>query len=318
MRTLDNSHSNSATVLTIIPAVVMGALLVPPVASAQQAASPQPVVHCYDMPTQIGTAARREFRDTDGFIVKEIYYTSIEGTVRPSCAEHTLRVQSTRLYKRDSHGRVLVETELRPNGAVAGVWHYEYVANESHPSRRVLFDQRGRRQYEIRYRGGSEDSHIYFDGDGAVVGVSGRVPDDLAVMLAWGIESNGWRCGIAVGVRNDGDLYRSINVHLLNNSKSQMVARLIDRFETELRDSRGAIVPLTDKYVAERALMPTASWAGRLLSPGEADFTSLQLARRYGVLAPGRYTLLVRHPHPETGEPLVSNTIAVDIGPARE
>jgi hypothetical protein len=317
MRAIDDSHLQREIVRAIIRAALMGAVLVPPVASAQHPASPQPVLHCYHMRTQIDTAARRVFRDTNGFIVKEIYYTSVEGTLRPSCAEHALREQSTHVYEPDSRGRVLVQTHLRPNGGVEGVWRYEYVADESHPSRRVLFGPQGLPQYEIRYHGGSEESHIYFDEDGGVVGVSGRVPDDLAAMRAWGVERDGWRCGIAVGLRREGDPYRSINVHLLNNSKSWMTARLVNWFETELRDGRGAIVPPTDKHLAESALMPRTSWAGRLLRPGEADFTTLQLDRRYGVLARGRYTLLVRHPHPQTGETLVSNTIIVDIGPAR-
>jgi hypothetical protein len=37
-------------------------------------ASAQPALQCYRAATQIGTAARRDFRDDNGVMVKEIYY----------------------------------------------------------------------------------------------------------------------------------------------------------------------------------------------------------------------------------------------------
>ncbi len=78
----------------------------------------QSELHCYGASTQVGVAARRDFSDANGFVTREIFYVSTESSVRPSCADGTLRVHSSRDYQRDPLGRVLVETDLGPDGIV--------------------------------------------------------------------------------------------------------------------------------------------------------------------------------------------------------
>jgi hypothetical protein len=279
--------------------------LMPSVASAQ------PVFHCYAAVTEIGTVARRDFTDESGFVVKTIYYESREPTLQPSCSEATLRIQSVRTFERDALGRVLVERYgLLPE--LASFIRYEYNSDDMWPSRRTLFGRDGIRRYEIRYSGRRERSHIYFDESGRVAGIKGDVPSDVALAFEWGAEADGWTCGIALAAEHPGAL-RQINLHLRNRSNAQVSTPFVQFFETELRDGQGTIIDLTAEYQATLAAMPHSGGINRLLNPGETWFYSFELNSRYGRLAAGRYSLVVRHPHPVTGAMLVSNSITFDV-----
>ena len=96
--------------------------------------------------------------------------------MRASCAEGTLRVQRITTYERDARGRTIVETDTGPFGGSRIVWRIDYVGDDMRPSRRTQFDADGRRRYEIRYSGGSEQSHIYYDEQGGVIGIKGSLP----------------------------------------------------------------------------------------------------------------------------------------------
>jgi hypothetical protein len=286
-------------------ALLFSISLMPSVASAQ------PVFHCYAAVSEIGTVARRDFTDESGFVVKTIYYESREPTLQPSCSEATLRIQSVRTFDRDALGRVVVERDgLMPE--LAPVVFYEYVSNQMSPSRRTQFGQDGRRSHEIRYSGRQSRSHIYFDASGRVAGINGDMPSDVALAFEWGAEADGWTCGIALAAADRGAL-RQINLHLRNRSNAQVSTPFVQFFETELRDGQGTIIDLTPEYQATLAAMPHSGGINRLLNPGETWFYSFELNPRYGWLAPGRYSLTVRHPHPVTGAMLVSNTITFDI-----
>jgi len=254
--------------------------------------------------TQVGVVARRDFSDANGFVTREIFYVSTESSVRPSCAEGTLRVYMSRDYQRDALGRVLVETDLGPDGIVQHVWRLEYRGEEKAPSRRVQYDPAGIRRFEIRSEGGDGDpTDLHFDARGDLVAVRGTLPAELAGALGWGAMVDGWRCGIAVD-RWTGVLY----LHLRNDTTSETNAHFLDAFDSELRDAQSAILPVT-----ERARMAGPGWTGILIGPGEMAFRHFQLERRYGRLPRGRYTVVVRHPHPITGGMLVSNSLQFDV-----
>ncbi len=70
---------------------------------------------------------------------------------------------------------------------------------------------------------------------------------------------------------------------------------------------------MTPQYIAEIARAPEGNGIASLIRPGETNFYSYELLPRYGRLAAGHYSLLVRHPHPTTGAMLVSNAIEFDI-----
>ena len=279
--------------------------LMPSVTSAES------VFRCYAAMTEIGTVARRDFTDQRGFVMKTILYGSREDGVQPACSEANLRIQSVRTFERDALGRVVVERhDLFP--ALLSLVRYEYGSDDMWPARRTQFGRDGSRRYEIRYSGRQERSHIYFDRSGRVAGINGDMPSDLILAFEWGSEADGWTCGIALAKEHDGGL-REINLHLRNRSNTRVSTPFIQFFETELRDNQGRIIDLTPEFTATLATMPRTGGINRLLNPGETAFYSFDLNPRYGRLAPGRYSLAVRYPHPVTGTMLTSNTLTFDI-----
>ena len=265
----------------------------------------QSELRCYPSITQIGTAALREFRDDNGFVVKTIYYmsTSVQN-MRPSCADEHLREQRMTTFERDALGRVLVETSV--GAGVNFIRRNEYVGDNKKPSRETTFGPDGTRRSEVRWGPGDERLSLVFNEQQRIVGVEGRAPDDLDLAFEWGPEADGWRCGIALEPRSSGrdDLY--IYLHLQNVSAPSSFASVRgSSFETELRNERGTIVsPVDDRGYPSRAV------SGR---PGYVGYMAFDLPRRYGNLPPGRYSLQVRHPHPTASLMLVSNTLTFDV-----
>jgi hypothetical protein len=286
--------------------------------SQAQAPAPSKLI-CYDAPTQIGVAARRDFQNERGLVVKSIFYTSMESAgAHIPCAEGTLRVHSVRTFEHDPAGRVVVETHAKGESVSPFEhWRLDYVGNAEQPVRRTLYTTGGKRTYEIRDAGDGESVHIHFDRRERVVGIMGSVPTDLSLGFEWGPEIDGWRCAVAVRDDGEGPLPQ-INVHLLNESGRETSARFARYLETELRDDQGAIVPLTAGFLSEQSRDTGDSWEGRLLGPGEAAYRSHRLADRYGSLPPGRYSLLVRHPHPTARALLVSSSVSFEVGSSRQ
>ncbi len=277
----------------------------------QAPSAPQSRLICYEFATQIGVAARREFRDEKGFVFKEIYYTSTGPTMKPTCAEGTLRVHSIRTYTPDTLGRPIVETDLRADGAVDRAWRLEYRGDEKQPIRRTQTDPAGRTRYEIRTEAG-HTSHIYFNERGLVDGVIGKVPGDLDVALAFGPEADGWRCGILYVRSSQPPPYDYVRLHLANGTGKRVSAGFTSFFESELRDSAGNVLPLTEQHLARAATAPRNT-SGRLIGPGETAFYEYDLDSRYGRLRPGHYSLAIRHPHPTSSTTLTCNPIAFDV-----
>ena len=286
--------------LAVLPA------LSPRPASAQ----PQPVLHCYGVETQIGIAARRDYFDDRGLVVKEVLYSSTDRGERRTCAEDTLRIYSVRNITRDAHGRSVLETELAANGQVERVLRHEYRGDSEEVSRDIWSAPDGTRRYEIRHASDRAATHLYYDAHGRVAGVMGPLPTDVEYAVRWGTEVDGWSCGIAVA--SD-----SVYVHLKNGTQKETSARFVDWFETELHDARGALVPVLPPYAAQLAARPKTTGIRRMVGPREAAYYSTELTPRYGRLTPGHYSLAVWHPHPITGVMMRSNTFEFDVPAAR-
>ena len=269
--------------------------------------TPQSELHCYSSFTQIGTAARREFRDNNGFVVKTIYYMSTSGQdVTPSCAAEHLIEQRTTTYQRDALGRVLLESTV--GAGVHFIRRTEYVGDNRQPSRETTFSPDGSRTGEIRYGPGNERLFLQFNEQQRVTGIEGRLPDDLDLAFEWGPQAEGWRCGMSLVPQHSGGDTLYINLHLLNVTAPATFTAVVGSFETELRNENGTIVP-----PVEERNYPSRGVSGR---PGYAGYMAFDLPRRYGKLAPGRYSLQVRHPHPSASLMLVSNTLTFEV-PAR-
>lgn len=290
---------------------VFGMLVaLPALAPRFAGAQPQPVLHCYGVETQIGIAARRDYFDDRGLVVKEVLYSSTDRGERRTCAEETLRIYSIRNITRDALGRSIVETELAANGQVERVLRHEYQGDSKDVSRDIWSAPDGTRRYEIRHAPGRDATHLYYDGRGRVAGVMGPLPTDVEYAVRWGTEVDGWSCGIAMA--ND-----SVYVHLKNGTQKETSVSFVDWFETELHDARGALVPLLPAYAAQRAARPKTKGIGRMVGPREAAYYSYELAPRYGRLTPGHYSLAVWHPHPITGVMMRSNTFEFDVTATR-
>ena len=247
-------------------------------------ATAQSELHCYPFITQIGTAALREFRDDNGFVVKAIYYvsTSVEN-MKPSGVDEHLRELRISTYQRDALGRVLLETTV--GAGVTFVRRHEYVGDNKQPSRETVFNPDETRRSEIRHGPGDERLSLQFNEQQRVTGITGRLPDDLDLAFEWGPQADGWRCGLSLAPRHSGEDTLYINLHLLNVSAPAANAAVVGSFETELRNEHGTIVP-----PVEERNYPSRSVSGR---PGSAGYKDFDLPRRYGKLPPGRYSLQV-------------------------
>jgi len=280
-------------------AVVIAGL--PSAAFGQQ----QPVLRCYGVETEIGIVARRDYFDDRGFVIKEVQYRSNDRTGARTCADDMLRVYSIKTITRDDRGRSLVETELSPAGEVERIVRHEYIGDSREPSRDIWSAPNGTRRYEIRRAPGGSGSQLYYDSRGLVVGVMGSPPTDVQYALRWGTELDGWSCGVTV---ENGLIY----VHLKNGTEKEVTASFTESFQTELRDTRGSIVPLLPAFAA-RLRTEKSRGISKLIGPHETAFYIYQLEPRYGRLPEGHYSLAVWHPHPTSGIMLLSNRYEFDI-----
>lgn len=283
-----------------------------PIAAALSGAQvePPPVLHCYSTATAHGIVARREFKNADGHVVKEIFYTSSLVEQRPRCAEDTLRVQSIRTFEHDAAGRPIVERVFSPEERIERLSRIEYEDDEGPPVRRSTLDPSGVLRSETRWRDGVQVAALEFDGQGRAAVVEGELPADLQYAIAWGPVEDGWTCGLGAtrisGTPSEVDAY----VHLRNLGPDDRMARFQWSFDAELRDGRGRPVP--ERVAWSPAVRRLA--VSRLLRAGEAAHNyTVDLRTRYGRLAAGWYQLTVLHPNPDTGRTLECGPLELQI-----
>lgn len=286
-------------------------------AAAWPAASPElpaPVLHCYSRPTQVGTVARREFKNAAGHVVKEIFYTGpTDAQGRPTCEDETLDVQSIRTYEHDIDGRPIIERVFGPDERMERQSRLEYGADDVRPVRRVTVDPAGMLRSETRWEAGEQVTVLHFDDDRRVALVTGRLPADVQYSIEWGPAFDGWACGVGMTRRQGLAEELAPAVHLQNLTAKDGMARFARRFDTALLDARG-------RLVKERALrtVETAGAPAHLLWPREATYHhGPDLRQRFGRLDPGRYRLLAWHPHPETGALLECGSLELVVKQAQ-
>jgi hypothetical protein len=271
-------------------------------------------LRCYDMFTQIGTVAVREFLDESGRVEKEIFYDSLAWSGPDDCTPDKLRVQSIRTYAGDSEGRPIVEKGYGRDGRLRATSTIAYHGPGRDSYTRTTFGPRG----ELRSQTRNDDTrhvNLYFDAAGRVAAVRGPLPRDVDYAIVWGPVADGWSCGLGLpagsGALGDG----RIALHLRNHTGRDHTAWFTSSFDTDLRDGAGRLVPLTPDYLAreqDRAM----DRMGIHVESGGAAFDGLDPALRYGPLAPGAYTLTARHPHPETAATLDCSALKFEV-PAR-
>lgn len=274
--------------------------------AAPVAAQPQPILHCFRAETQIGVVARRDYFDDRGLVIKEVLYRSSDRTGQHTCAEDMLRVYSITNITRDALGRSVVETEMSPDEKVERVLRHEYAGDDAEASRDIWSAPDGTRRYEIRHGERGRATHLYFNSAGRVIGVTGPLPTDVEYALRWGTEVDGWSCGIAVASG-------SVNVHMKNGTRKETAITFGESIDMELRSAAAGTIPLLPASTANRAASSRFAGISRLVAPGDAAFYTYSLEARYGPLAPGRYSLTVRSPHPVSGVMVLSNRVEFDI-----
>jgi hypothetical protein len=277
--------------------------------------APEGKLRCYEVMNSIGIVAVREFSDAAGHVEKQIFYDSMALGDGPGigCAPGTLRVRETRTYVRDSEGRAIVEKRYARDGRLQLNWTIVYHGPGRDAYTRTSFGPSGELWSQLRH-GTRSHTELVFDKDRRVAAVNGQLPGDVEYSVGWGQVVDGWSCGLGLPATTTAAGDGRIVVHLRNHTDMDRSIWITQAFETDLHDEAGKLVPLTADYVA---LTPTLALTSRtgigVVGGGAAFLFAVDLDRRYGELRPGRYTVTVRHRHPETAATLVSNTLAFEL-----
>jgi hypothetical protein len=268
----------------------------------------------YGSPTQIGTIAYRASRDSDGRILKEIFYMG-NRSAHPPYTEDMLVVQSIVLHKYDDQSSTKRAEHYNARMNLEYVWETKY---DNHKDRReTKFTRDGVRQYEIRYLENRSVSHLYYDESGEnLVAIRGLIPKDADLPSGWGDSQSGLACGIvltrAKSQVDDLPGY-ALYVNVKNSGSTQMSIPQLPPAEIELRDGAGALV--RQRTDTQDPLQAQRLFYGQLINPGESGNTypAYELKMRYANLAPGRYSIRVKQSIEGRDQPLISNTVFFEV-----
>jgi len=279
----------------------------------------------YERMTSIGTVARRVFRDDEGRVTKTVYYglrhEALDRLQGPY-TEDMLEVQSIVLRVYDERGRESREEHYSPQMRLDRVKEVVYAADGAVQSV-VWRTAQGVRTYEIRYADGKSISHLTFDesGDG-LVSVRGVVPDDMDLVHGWGKDMHGLSCGLAAN-RASGTL-REIYVRATVRNRGLVADEITGGQRMVLADAAGQLVPRKDeRATTDGEDSRGASGEGKAtlqrIKPGTAAVVVHgELARWYSDLPPGDYFLIVVCRDSDGDYSIVSNQLAITIGPSGE
>lgn len=275
----------------------------------------------YDTPSQNGTIAKRVFRDSSGRIAKTIYYRSSEKASGPYPGE-TLQVSSIVIHLYDGAGRERREEYRGPDMQLHRI--KDTVYRNGDKTAVVWRRPDGIREYEIRYSGGREVSHLYFDESGErLVGVKGEIPADIKLAWGWGVPSEGLACGI--GANCTSGLLKHLRIFVSVRNLTETSAKVITalqyhEIQVELRNTKGDAVPQNAAYIEERDRGLIRANHGlhesmQTIEPHNAGmFTGgFELREWYSDLPAGTYYLTVRRRGAGKEFNLVSNTLKIEI-----
>lgn len=277
-------------------------------------------LNIYSNPTEIGTIAKRTFRDPNGRIYKEIFSTLRNDAARAPYSQDMLKEQSTVLYTYNDQGQNIRSEHYD------GRMHLEFVLEVTYQGskerREIKYTPEGIRQYEIRYIDKRSVSHLHYDESGKnLVSVRGLIPNDVDLPFGWGKEIGGLACGIVLTQANslvDELPGYAIYVNIRNIGSTQVSIPELPPAEMELRDSTGKIVRegTGDPTKKQKRLQLQRLLYGQLINPGEAGFVypPYELNLYYVNLLPGRYSIRVRQPIGDNHQILISNNVFFEVG----
>jgi len=294
-------------------------LILPSIFATAQENDAKGELHLYNRPTQIGTAANREFTDDKGRIYKIIYYTSLTG-LEAAVREDQLRVQSISKFTYDDNNCQIKQETFSAEMKLLRVNDVKCFEGTSTPSLTISSDARGVKQMETRHStSGSTKTSFYFADDGKkITGINGQLPTDIDLTNGWGEEFSGFACSIAAN-RERGrqqDLQIHVTIKNLHQEKSYNV--MISPIDVELKDSSGRFVAHRDSYertepakLRDGCPIYLDQGAPQI---GHAQLQAgLELGTNYDQLAPGKYSLRISYCLSGVSGYLVSNTIFLQV-----
>lgn len=294
----------------------------------------------YDMESEVGTVACREFRDDAGRLTKRIYYTLARPASRPaSSPADSVEVQSfsfdgpfdpnklvasgVETYDHDVDGRVVRESSLSPTGVLRSFRSQEYARDGTRSVSRS-FKPDGRRVSETHYEPrGHIDAQMTFDQSGRrVVRLTGRMPDDEQWVKEWGPASNGLMCRIDANNTSArlGQMSVTVSVRRLPGGRAAIVGDFsVATVRPQLRDLAGKLVPIDQAALRRRhdELKRTNSlFQPRPIPIGDGESAwagSFELRDWYPNLEPGWYRLTIERRSTGEAFDLESNGIPIAI-----
>jgi hypothetical protein len=276
-------------------------------------------LHIYDRPTQAGTVADREFRDSKGRVVRSVVYTG--GGPAPY-REELLRVYLISIAKYGANDCVVRAATYWPGMILKSMIEGTCWPGTANPKLIVVRDAHGVRTQETRYKAeAGKKTVLLFDATGEkVIAIKSQTPDDVNLAHGWGNEVGGFACGIAAnrerGLQEDMELFVTVKNINFRRDRVSMVSPLV----AELKDSAGRVVgPKAELAAKEAKISPnTCPPFSELPLVGESLLlTSSRLSERYDRLAPGKYEMTVRLCSPVISGLLISNTLLLEIEAAR-
>lgn len=207
----------------------------------------------YKMSSQTGTVANRVFRNSNGRVLKTIYYTSTVSSLTGPYPGESLRVQSIIIHKYDKQGREQREEHHGPDMTLRRIRDTLY----RDADKTVIWRRSDEsREYEIRFEGERAVSHLYFDTTGEkLVSIRGTIPADMNLPYGWGPSVDGIACSLGVN-RSQGSLtdfrFYVTTRNLTATPRKVITCLQYHEIKVELRDEEGNLVPQNDEYIRKR------------------------------------------------------------------
>lgn len=285
-------------------------------AFAQQDDSPGELI-LYHSHTQVGTVARREFKDEKGRVYKTIYYTLVDFSSRGPFREDQLREQSIDLiFYDESNCRVRSERD-DPYTKTKRITMVECQEGTATPKLTTYLDTRGIRERETRHS--RTGVTLYFDSEGKkVVAIRGVIPDDADLVNGWGQKTGGLSVGIAInqqrGRQKDMRIYETTK----NIDRDIDPRLMISPLEYELKDISGRTVKPKERRYQPETVPDIDGCPGRFGQGAPAkglahNSLSIALQDNFHPLPAGKYSFTLKLCVSGSATTLVSNTISFEI-----
>jgi hypothetical protein len=272
----------------------------------------------YERATQIGTVARREFKDDKGRIVKEIYYTHADNSMS-RFREELLREQSSRTFEYDEHDCQIMSRSYDHTLKLTRIEEVRCFDRTATRKLTIARNSLGIKQGEARHTAtGGIQTIIQFDSNGEkVVAISGELPGDTDLINGWGNVLHGFALGIAANREKGRQQDLVVHISIKNVGKDAREA-MVSPVLIELKDTNGQVAKQKAAYRSKpnqtrsnecpsylEQGAPRPGWA-------QQQYTH-SLSEQYDRLAPGKYSMTVAYCVSGLSERLVSNTIQIEV-----